>query len=160
VILVVAYGNPMRGDDAVAWRLADAVPRRPDVEVLCMQQLVPELALAVSRAEAVLFLDARADGIPGEIQVEVVAPVSHPAPFGHGLRPGDLVPLAARLGGRAPRAFIVTVSGESFALGADLSAPVRAALPAAGAAVRSLLRRLERRADRRGASTPEAQPER
>jgi Ni,Fe-hydrogenase maturation factor len=46
-ILIVAYGNPMRCDDGVAWRAADALETNScggNVEILRRHQLAPELA--------------------------------------------------------------------------------------------------------------------
>ena len=71
-VLIVAYGNPMRSDDGLAWHAADKLEGKyspSEVEILRVHQLAPELAENVSRSEAVIFVDAAmadgANGIPG-----------------------------------------------------------------------------------------------
>ena len=60
-ILLLCYGNPLRRDDGVGWvigeRLAEML--REDVaDVRVLHQLTPELAEPISRAGAVIFIDA------------------------------------------------------------------------------------------------------
>lgn len=60
-VLILAYGNPLRRDDGVGWvigeRLAEML--REDVaDVRVLHQLTPELAEPISRAGAVIFIDA------------------------------------------------------------------------------------------------------
>ena len=60
-VLVIGYGNTLRTDDGVgrlaAERLADD-PRLDGVRVIGRHQLTPELALDVSQAALVVFVDA------------------------------------------------------------------------------------------------------
>ncbi len=45
--LVIAYGNRLRGDDAVGWVVADALRddvRMESVDVVAVHQLTPDLA--------------------------------------------------------------------------------------------------------------------
>ncbi len=73
-LLIIAYGNPLRSDDGVAWRAAAALQKifSPDkAEILALHQLGPELAENASRSECVIFVDASTrSGLPGEIQVK------------------------------------------------------------------------------------------
>lgn len=60
-ILVVAYGNPLRGDDGLAWRAADLLEQgelTPRIEVVRLHQLTPEVAETVRSRDAVIFVDA------------------------------------------------------------------------------------------------------
>src|SRR5579862_3803538 len=69
-ILIVGYGNPLRRDDALGWHasrlLAEALVGK-DVEVITCHQLTPELAEPLSRCQRAVFIDADAEGKPGEI---------------------------------------------------------------------------------------------
>src|SRR5579862_9528285 len=50
-ILIIAYGNPLRCDDGIAWRAADALAQKlsdSDVEIVRLHQLAPELAETIS----------------------------------------------------------------------------------------------------------------
>jgi hydrogenase maturation protease len=145
--LVLAFGNPLRGDDAVAWEVARGISGSGEVDVLCLHQLTPELAERLAASDGVVFVDAAATGDPGavsvlEISAEAQAP---PTPFGHTLTPGALLEIAARLYGCAPPAWLVTVTGRDYGFGTELSPPVREALPRARAAARSCLERLAER---------------
>jgi hydrogenase maturation protease len=138
--LLVAMGNPLRGDDGVGWLIADAVERAgapAGARVVRCRQLLPELAVAVASASAVVLVDAAVDVPPGAVRVTPVAPVAAPEVSPHDLSPGALLALARVLAGAAPPAWLVAVGGARFSYGEGLSAPVRAAVPAAAAAARS-----------------------
>ena len=137
-VLIVAYGNPLRCDDGVAWRAADALRGKfpeSQVEVLCLHQLAPELAETSRGFECVIFVDAASKqaGKPGEIRVEEIRgetiPTSERAAFGHSLSPAAVLALAANLYGAKPQVFSVTVTGEDFGHGDGLSPSVAAAVP-------------------------------
>jgi hydrogenase maturation protease len=146
-ILIVAYGNPMRCDDGVAWRAADNLEKEfhsPDVQVLRLHQLTPELAETVSQFQRVIFVDAASaeQSQPGEIRIEALpaADSSDATRFSHVLSPKTVVALAAGLYGAQLRAFSATVTGENFGHGESLSAPVAAALPELVAQIATLVR--------------------
>jgi hydrogenase maturation protease len=136
-VLIIAYGNPLRSDDGLAWRAAESLQGKfsaEDVEILCLQQLGPELAETASRCECVIFIDAASgSGSPGEVQIrEFFRDNSGPAEtsrFCHALPPSAILGLAAQLYGTRPQAFSATVSGENFEHGESLSPAVAAALP-------------------------------
>jgi len=136
-VLIVAYGNPMRSDDGVAWRAADALaPKFPEsyIEILRLHQLTPELADTARNFRCVIFVDAACcDGPvskPGAIRVEEIrGGPAEPARFSHVLSPQKVLDLAAQLYGVSPRAFAITVAGDNFNHGDSLSPLVAAALP-------------------------------
>lgn len=145
-VLIIAYGNPLRSDDGVAWRAADELEKQitgGDVEVRRCHQLSPELAESASRFEGVIFIDAAAagEGQPGEVRC---APIGLPEGrvFSHHLSPASLIALARQLYGATPRGFSVTLTGKCFDHGEALSAAVAAALPALVARVQVLVRQL------------------
>src|SRR5690242_9270371 len=102
-ILIVAYGNPLRSDDGLAWRVAEALQQilPPEAEVLMLHQLGPEVADSASRSECVIFVDAAAGpGKPGEVQIqELLANKSEPAAsrFCHAFSPANVLSLSAQL---------------------------------------------------------------
>jgi len=135
-VLILAYGNPLRGDDAAGWWIAEAVRERlssAEIEVAAFQQLTPEMAERVSRAECVIFVDAAAGAQPGSVSFEPLAEArAAPAALTHHLHPATLLELALLLYGRTPRrAFALLIGGQSFSLAEGLSEPVRRALPEA-----------------------------
>ncbi len=132
-VLIIAYGNPLRSDDGVAWRAADAVEGKfpaSELELTRVHQLAPELAETVSRFEAVIFVDAaEGKGNPGEVRCEEVSPAAGEARFSHQLSPRAVLGLAKTLYGTSLNAFSVTLTGQSFEHGEALSPAVVAALP-------------------------------
>ncbi|MGA8366236.1 MAG: hydrogenase maturation protease [Candidatus Acidiferrales bacterium] len=131
--LVIACGNPLRADDGVAWRVAEALEDAvddADVRIRTVRQLTPELAEDVSRAETVFFVDAAASENPGSVKVEPLREMpAMSACLTHSVRPATLLWLARKICGKAPaRAFLVTIAGSRFDLSEDLSEPAALAV--------------------------------
>lgn len=163
-VLIIGYGNPLRGDDGVGVRAAELLAGEmekgtkpgkgtagergreipslpgPRVEVLACHQLTPELAPRVAAADRLILVDARAAGEPGALIEQILAPLSPSGAAGsftltHHLDPAGLLAAAQILYGKAPPAVLLTVCGESFDYGETLSPPVAAALPSLLAAI-------------------------
>jgi hydrogenase maturation protease len=132
-VLVVGYGNPLRGDDGIGWHAAGllATDRRLDgARVLTHHQLTPELAEDISRASLVVLVDAAADGDPGSVSVRTVGPPpAARTTWSHHLDPQTLAGLAQALYGRVPPIVLVSVAAGSFADGDGLSSALERALP-------------------------------
>lgn len=127
-VVIIGYGNPLRGDDAFGWRVAERlmeVAHEPDVEVMCQQQLTPELMEALSGAELAIFIDAAAAGEPGTLVERRVEPAAASgAAFTHHATPEALLAGARALYGRAPVGVMISVAGADFGLGAEMSPAV------------------------------------
>lgn len=121
-ILIIGYGSPLRGDDAVGFQAAERLGG------LAVQQLTPELMEPISRASRVIFIDAKAGGEPGAIEERTLEPCSTGAAFTHHATPEALLAGARALYGRCPPATLITIAGSEFEIGRPLSAPVREAL--------------------------------
>jgi hydrogenase maturation protease len=139
-LLLVAYGNRLRGDDGVAWHVADRVlaalagEAAARLRTITAHQLTPELADAVADAGIVVFVDAACDRPPGAVVVRPVAPAPGPTAglTHHHYDPPMVLRLAREVHGRAPaEAWLVTVGAGSFDCGETLSPTVAAAVPAA-----------------------------
>jgi len=122
-VLVIGYGNPLRGDDGFGYRAAERIPG-----AIAVQQLTPELMDPIARADRVVFLDATAEGVPGEIRRRRVEPSSSGGAFTHHSTPEGLLAGAQVLYGRAPEAILITVCGANFDLSRSLSPEVESAL--------------------------------
>lgn len=131
-ILIIGIGNSLRSDDGVGWHVAHELGGQlsaGDVDVLALQQLMPEIAEPISHAEKVLFVDAVEGGNPGSVRVQRIVPAQESHIDSHHLTPMTLLRLALELYDRCPEAFLLTVVGESFSPGEQFSPPVRDALP-------------------------------
>ena len=142
--MVIGYGNPLRADDGLGWRVATELEARrlpSGVEVRKVIQLTPELAAVIAKCELVLFVDAARDGAAGKLTMRRVAAAAEGPSFTHECSPGTLLRAASLLYGATPDAWLLTIAGESFGWGEGLSATVQASLPALLAQVDHLLAR-------------------
>ena len=133
-VLIIGYGNPLRGDDAlgceIAGRLASAIHDEA-VEILSVNQLTPELSELISGVELVVFIDASLVGQPGSWKCQTVdANEKSSHTLGHHLTPMSLLAYAQAIFKASPRALLVSVAGDSFDCRQELTPSVAAALPA------------------------------
>lgn len=133
-VVVIGYGNPLRGDDAIGWKAAEALrdvfETDDSVEVFASHQLNPEMAESVAEAGMVIFIDAIAEKLgAGKISRQRVHAADHSSAFSHSLDPSALLASAVDLYGSCPEATVIGVGIQSCDLGQELSREVKAALP-------------------------------
>ena len=142
--LVIGYGNPLRADDGLGWQAALQLAEEiasDEVQVIAAHQLTPELAEPVSRASLVMFVDAREGPEPGRVRCDTLAPAGEAGlSFSHDVDPPAILALARWLYGSQPPALMISVDGDDFGYGAELSPVVQAALPTVLRTVTTLLR--------------------
>lgn len=146
-LLIIAIGNPSRGDDALGPALLerlDACGVQADgrVELLTDFQLQVEHALDLAGRQAVLFIDAAlpgsartaanaAEGVSlTRISADTAAPLTS-----HALRPQAVLQVCSALKQPVPPAWLLAIEGESFELGAAMSQAARSRLAQAVAVV-------------------------
>jgi hydrogenase maturation protease len=146
-ILVIGYGNTLRGDDGVGPAVAVAVAAKqlPGVRVVTMAQLTPELAEPMARARAAVFIDARLDSAASPVSTVRLRPTDVSPPPSHVADPRSLLALAQALFGQAPDAWLVTVAGTDFGLRETLSVEGWQHARVAQEHVECLLRQLDAR---------------
>ena len=121
-LLVIGYGNPLRRDDGVGPRVAEAVAvlALPGVRALACPLLTPELADPISRARIAIFVDAAVDA-PREVQLRKLAPASSSQVMAHAASPATLLALARDVFGHAPEAWWLTIPAEELGIGEEFS---------------------------------------
>ncbi len=116
--LIIGYGSPIRGDDAIGPLAADALAATalpPGVEVLSRHILTAELVEPMAAVERVIFLDAAADGAPGEVRLRRLAPdAAAPSSMAHFHDPRELLAWCQALYRHAPAAWLITATGDTF----------------------------------------------
>ena len=144
--LLLACGNTLRQDDAVAWRIAEAAERifpASRLRVVVVHQFTPEMATEVAQTELAIFVDASACDEPGSIrvvQLDAAADSTEPQRDSHRLDPVELMSLAQSLCGHAPEhAFVLTIGASRFDYGEELSRSLQRAVPRAVRLLTSLL---------------------
>lgn len=142
--LIIGYGSPIRGDDAIGAMAADRLDNEglPDgVRVISRHVLTADLVPDIVDAARVVFIDAAAAGEPGEIRCRRLEPdASAMSTMAHFLDPRELLAWAAALYGARPQAHLVTVAGGDFDFSHfDLSDAVDRAFPDLLQQVRALV---------------------
>jgi hydrogenase maturation protease len=116
--LVIGYGSPIRGDDAIGPLAAEALAAQtlpPGLTVLARHVLTAELAADLAAAHRVIFLDAESGAAPGSVRVrELAADAGNVSTMAHFHDPRELLAWCEVLYGHAPRAWLVTAAGASF----------------------------------------------
>ena len=142
-MLVIGYGNSIRGDDGVgvaaAEQLNETLLQNSPVRVLACQQLTPELASEISKAGRVIIIDAAKGETPGQITVNKIEPNNNSSAFTHELTPSALLACAQELYGKHPATFLVSVIGYSFDFSDELSPTLKQVMPEVLARVRELI---------------------
>jgi hydrogenase maturation protease len=136
-VLLIGYGNPLRGDDALGPMAVERLrPLLTDAELLSCHQLAPELAERLAGCELALFVDAAACGEPGTVRLQrrLRPQADGVASLTHHVQPAALLALAQELYGRAPAAMLVTGSGATFDATIDATIDGRESLSAQGRA--------------------------
>lgn len=139
MVLLIAYGNPLRQDDGAGLLLAERMAERwqgagAPLRHLAVQQLTPELAVEIAEpgVAAVVFVDTRAAA--GGVEAVEITPLALPETatpsLGHHFQPEVLLAYAALLldGRPIPPAWLVTTPGARFGHGEGLSPTARAAV--------------------------------
>ena len=144
--VVLAVGNPSRGDDALGPELAARLEAAalPGVEVIGEFQLQVEYVLDLVARERVIFVDA-GTGTPAPFDLQPVEAEPEFLHTSHALSPGAVLATYRRVTGEAPpEAWLLCVRGESFELGEPLSAAASEHLAAAWPALLKLGRAAHR----------------
>jgi len=119
--LVIGYGSPIRGDDAIGPLVADRLQQLalPDwIRIEARHILTAELAAALAEVERVVFLDAAVDLPPGQLRCQPLhADSSAASTMAHFHDPRELLAWCQGLYGRVPRAWLITAGGVDFGYG-------------------------------------------
>jgi hydrogenase maturation protease len=122
-VLVIGYGNTLRGDDAAGVHAAGLIAKRhPEIICVCLHQLVPELAEQIAECDIVFFIDAQKDIT--QTNVRLVAPSADAdQPRTHFISPESLLALSQLLYQHIPaKAYVVGIPASQFEFSEELSA--------------------------------------
>jgi hydrogenase maturation protease len=148
-ILIVASGNPDHSDDGLAWEAAEELSETiasAEVEVITRHQLTPELADDLGGKDVVIFIQAARSGEPGDLTCGPVVVESENI-YSHQLSPAGVLALAQELDGIAPKAFLISLCGQCFDPGGNLSERVESVLPTVIALVEQLVSQILRESE-------------
>ncbi len=122
-ILVIGFGNTLRGDDAVGRHVALAVSdwQVPGLKVMAVHQLTADLAEPLARADLAIFIDAQLARGGDPVEIHPLEPSTCTGFAGHISDPQALLALASAVYGRHARAWLVSIPGDDFSLREGLS---------------------------------------
>jgi hydrogenase maturation protease len=133
-LLVFAWGNPSRGDDALGPALLELLASCQeqgdfsDVELLTDFQLQVEHALDLQGREQVLFIDASVSA-QAPYEFASLSPERDTSYTTHAMSPAAVLAVYEQINaGPPPPAFILSIRGYEFELGQSMSAQARANL--------------------------------
>lgn len=166
-LLVVGYGNELRGDDGAGRAVADRIDELglQGVTVRSIIQLVPELAVDLAAADRAVFVDADVavsslvfrriepgDAEPGDAMADPDG-FGRPGATTHHTTPVSLLRLAATAGARVPPLVEqLSLPATEFELGAPMSAVTAAAVDQAVGLIVERVAPGQKRKDPRGDS--------
>lgn len=134
--LLLACGNPLRGDDGIAPWLAHwaaghlAAPH--GLRILITQEWHPELAFELSQARSALLVDASMRLPAGRIETHTLCPAPCGSSFSHHCDAAALLALAQALYGHTPaHALLMSIGIEAMEAGEGFSDLLAKSLPAA-----------------------------
>lgn len=140
-LLVVGYGNTLRGDDGVGPRVAEIIAglHLPGVRTLICQQLSPEHAAPISRADTVIFVDAAVNA-PPEVQFRRLEPDDTSQLMAHAANPRTMLALSRDVFGHVPQAWWLTIPAEKMEFGENLTTAAQRGCGEAVTIIQTLLR--------------------
>jgi len=140
-VLVIGYGNTLRGDDGVGPRVAEAVEalHLPGVRTLVCQQLSPEHAAPIAQAQTVIFVDASVDA-PREVQFRPLEPNDTTQLLAHAADPRTMLALSRDVFGHVPKAWWLTIPAIEMEFGEQLTPQAQRGLAEAVEKIQALCR--------------------
>ncbi|WP_017651635.1 hypothetical protein [Fortiea contorta] len=123
-VMVIGYGDDLRGDDGIGRQVADAIANWHLLSVKCLaiNQLTPELATILASTELVIFVTTCLISESSQVQVQSLLPCFFSFVHARINDPRSLLALTQTIYGHSPTAWLVTIPGVNFAVRENLSA--------------------------------------
>ena len=141
VVLVIGYGNDLRGDDCAGRRAAQIIADRCDnrITVRSVHQLTPDLAPLIADADLVIFADASAEALAEDVRVRTLSPSSPFLGDVHSGSASELLGLANWLYGKFPQSYAVDIAADNFGFSDQPSPRTQTAIMNAVAQIDTLI---------------------
>lgn len=139
-VLVIGYGNTLRGDDAAGIRAAELIAKRfAEVECVLVHQLMPELAEQISGCDIVIFIDADVN-VTQPVIKSIRPGIEENQPRSHFISPESLLRLSQQLYQRIPqKAYVIGIPASQFEFSEELSETTKKAVEESVILIESLL---------------------
>ncbi|MEM8612958.1 MAG: hydrogenase maturation protease [Cyanobacteria bacterium P01_H01_bin.105] len=129
IFVVVGYGNPHKGDDAIGQKVVAQLQalNSSTLEAYAVSALTPELSSKLARATIAIFVDACKLNDTKTVRVKPLEPCGTETTgsalpgFGHSCSPCSLLALTQSVYGHFPKAWWIEVPANDFTMGHPLS---------------------------------------
>jgi hydrogenase maturation protease len=125
-VLVIGYGNTLRGDDGAGVKAAETISQlHPEFKCIYLHQLVPELAEQIAECDLVFFIDAQKDIT--QPNARLVAPsIETDQLRTHFISPESLLALSQQLYQHLPKkAYVIGIPASQFEFSEEFSASTK-----------------------------------
>ena len=129
-VVVIGYGNPNKGDDAIAQAVVEQLQmlNSNNLEAYSVSHLTPELSSKLAHATVAIFVDACKLRNTDTVRVKALNAYGTETTgsalpgFGHSCSPSSLLALTQSVYGHVPKAWWLEVPADNFTMGSPLSA--------------------------------------
>ncbi len=124
-ILIIGYGNTLRGDDGVGYKIAEIIEQwnLDNITSFAVHQLTPDLAENIAKVDTVIFIDAvpvtDINTAKLEIKTLYINPKSNN--LAHHNNPEQLLSLTQAIYNKVPQAYWILVPAINFNFSEELS---------------------------------------
>jgi len=122
-VLVLTYGNPSRGDDALGTAMFDLLEKNPpdNVDLLTDFQLQIEHATDLQNREYILFIDAGVS-CAEPFELNRLSAIKDDSFTTHAMSPASVLSVYQQIYKRdSPPSYLLTIRAYEFGLGKDMS---------------------------------------
>ncbi|MBZ5538530.1 MAG: hydrogenase maturation protease [Acidobacteriia bacterium] len=122
-IVIIGYGDAMRGDGAVGHKIAQRIVQwgLPDVRVIATPRLTPEISEELSQSHLAIFVHAIPPSRGEEVTAQALDPCPSKITSSRIEDPCVLLSITQATYGRYPYAWCIEVPGVNFDFGPNLS---------------------------------------
>ncbi|MGK7942300.1 MAG: hydrogenase maturation protease [Crocosphaera sp.] len=124
-ILIIGYGNTLRGDDGVGYKIVEIIEQwnLDNITSLAVHQLTPDLAEKISQVDTVIFIDAvpMTDVNTAKLEMKPISINQKINNLAHHNNPQQLLSLTQAIYQKIPKAYWLLVPGLNFNFSEDFS---------------------------------------
>lgn len=145
-LLVIGYGNPTHGDNAIGSKLTNLIQalNLPRVEVCAVDQLTPELSTKLATVDYAIFVDAcymKQAGVKVSKLEACGLATTGSSGWAHAMHPCSILALTQSVYAHHPQSWWVEVAAQSFETEHHLSPRANQSLQDAVEQIESLIRK-------------------
>ncbi|MDJ0844549.1 hydrogenase maturation protease [Crocosphaera sp.] len=123
--LIIGYGNTLRGDDGVGYKIAEIIEQWNvnNITSLAVHQLTPDLAEKLSQVDTVIFIDAVpiTDINTAKLEIKIIYTNQKSNNLAHHNNPEQLLSLTQAIYQKIPQAYWILVPAINFNFSEELS---------------------------------------